>query len=219
MSYLTEIKNYIASANDGEKLKEYYNKAFDNLKATNSRSNSITVFVLILLVCGNFPDLISEDRILGFKVSADLIAYISPLLLSFFAFEWCLLARRRRELLRVLRELAYRVFSTPRLEKPFDLFEFSLLNRNLIPTSLMVEMLNVDKGKRAYDVLFGYTAMVIPLVTAFFIGRSYYISFCQAHLPAIAIFCNVLGAFCWVLIIIFYKNDIQFVLANRSVGE
>jgi hypothetical protein len=210
MSYISEMKKFINDT-DESKLKEYYNKSFETLKDINKRSNTITIFVLILLICGNFPDLISENRVLGFKISTDLIAIVSPLLTSFFIMEWCLIARRRRELMRIMKDIGYKVFNTHKIENKADIFEFSLINRNIIPLSLMVEILNIDTKNIFYHLISVLSIISLWGGTIFLLIRTYYKSFTQYDLPTAGIVCNVFGLYCCFQIILFYISDFKLI--------
>jgi hypothetical protein len=110
----SEIDQFIKSIpeNDQSSPKEYYNRCYDNLKDINARSNKISVFLLLLLSFYAFSAYIKDAEFLGVKVSnIKLIGRLTPLLFSYFLLEWCLLAKRRRALMIIMKPLGGGNFS------------------------------------------------------------------------------------------------------------
>ena len=113
MFTLKEIRQF-AIDRDKPALKDYFDKCYDTLKEINKRSNLLTVFILILSAIYFFPSFIQESSVSGFKISLEIIKILTPIVhFTYFILEWCLIARRRRELVKVMKAVGGKIFDLP----------------------------------------------------------------------------------------------------------
>jgi hypothetical protein len=208
MLTLEEIYKFV-SETERSILKDYYDKCYDTLKEINRRSNLLSVFILLLTAIYFFSTSIKDSTISGFKVNLDIIEILSPLLIPYFILEWCLIARRRRELMRVMKFAGFKIFNTPMLNENISPFILSIHSRNTIPFSFMMELLNIDTKSRvnSYSNLYFIRTMLAAM--AIYLIYLCYISFRQPHLTIPVLICNILGAFCTFRIALFYRSEFK----------
>lgn len=208
MLSLFEIYKFI---NDHDKvtLMEYYNKCYENLKEMSKRSNIITLFLIIIFTICIFSSYILEINVVGLKIKLAVIKIISPLLLSYFVLEWCLIARRRRELMKVMKHVGFKVFNIDCIEEDLNFNHFGLHSRNVMPFSFMIELLNIDYKSKIQGRLFILLLIFIFLGVTYFIGIAFYISFTQFHITFPIILCDLLSIYCLILIFLFYRNEFK----------
>jgi hypothetical protein len=153
MGTLQEISDYISSLTD-DILKDYNNKSTENLKELIKRSNQITFYILIITALFLFSSYVKDGSYLGFKVSQDVIKIVSPLLMSYFLLEWCLIARRRRELIKIIKHISFKVYKIKLVNQDYKFTRVGIFNRNVMPFSLMIEVLNIDYDSKIGNFLF-----------------------------------------------------------------
>ncbi len=208
MFTLKEAYQFV-SDRDKDTLKNYYDKCYDTLKEINKRSNLLTVFVLILLAIYLFPSFIKESNISGFKISLDIIKVLSPLLVPYFILEWCLIAKRRRELVKVMKCMGYKIFRTPNTNEEVNPFFLNIHTRNTIPFSFMIEILNINTKSKTYVFFNALFIICMMLGMATYLSYLAYSSFKQPGLNTAAFGCNMLGLFCLLQIFLFYIGDFK----------
>jgi hypothetical protein len=206
MLTLREIYQFVSDRNKNE-LKDYYDKSYDTLKEMNKRSNLLTLFILVLLALSFFPTFIKDSEISGFKVSIEIIKLLCPLLIPYFLLEWCLIARRRRELMKVMKYAGFKIFKTPIIKEELNPFIHSIHSRNTIPFSFMMEILNVNVGNRFNNHLNIWFIRLMMLGMGFYLVYLLFTSFMQPHLSLPIILCNCLGLFCTLQIGLFYHSE------------
>jgi hypothetical protein len=208
MYTLKEIYQFV-SDRDKDTLKSYFDKCYDTLKEINKRSSLLTVFVLILLAIYFFPSFITEGNISGFKISLNIIKVLSPLLVPYFILEWCLIAKRRRELVKVMKCVGYKIFRTPNTNEEVNPFFLNIHTRNAIPFSFMVELLNINTKSKAYVLFNALFIVCMMLGMAAYLSYLAYSSFKRPDLNIAAVGCNLLGLFCLLQIFLFYIGDFK----------
>ena len=206
MLTLREIYQFVSDRSKPD-LKDYYDKCFDVLKEINKRSNLLTLFILILLALSFFPTLIKEGEISGFKISLDFIRLLCPLLIPYFLLEWCLIARRRRELWKVMKYAGFKIFQTPKSSNELNPFILSIHSRNTIPFSFMIEILNVNVENKINNRLNVYFIRIMMISLGLYLMYLIYLSFSQAHLTLPIVITNLLGVFCIIQIGLFYHSE------------
>lgn len=219
MYSLVEIFQFITQT-DKVILKDYYDKSCNSLEHLNKRSNLISFFILIIFALFSFSSYITEFSVLGFKINEAIVVVTSPLLLSYFLLEWCLIARRRRELMKIIKHIGFNIFNIPAIGADYDFRHFSLHSRNIMPFSFLIEFLNVDitstfrfKIFRGILILI-FTSVAIYIIIAliesiYAISGFKLITFAQIKIVASSILCNVLAIACLLQIILFYLNELK----------
>ena len=212
-----DINAFVDQANEA-KLKDYYDKCYSSLKDMNKRSNLLSVFILILLSFLIFPTFISETEVIGIKVKEGVVGYLCPLLIPYFILEWCLIARRRRELIKIMKYVGYKVFDIPPPSEdlPFPILQIN--SRNAIPYSFMIEISNVDPESRVNKFLTRVSANVLLLSGLVFLAYLAFSSFNQYLIPFPMVISNCLGIYCTVRIFLFYINEFQQ-LPRKSIQQ
>jgi|GEM_PF-3023289 len=217
MFTLQEIYLFISRfERNSPELKEYYNKSYDALKELIKRSNLISFIIVVLIAIYSFSDYIKEFEVLSFKFDRNLIKIAAPLLISFFILEWALIARRRRELHKLLKHIAFFIFNIPRLD-PFDWhpFNFSLHSRNVQPFSFMIEIQNIDFPGQISRNLAGLSAILMLTSMPVYVGYTLYNSLTTFKLTTPILVCDLLTIYCFIHIVIFYISDI--ILIFRTI--
>ena len=212
MMSLKEIHSLIADNDNGD-LKDYYNKCYDNLRELNKRSNQITMFLLVLVGLYLFAEYINDITVLGFKLKGkEIIKLLAPQLTSYFIFEWCLMARRRRDLINVIKHLGFYLF---KIEPSSEEYRFTVLKphtRNAMPFSLMMEILNIGTVSifsRAMTLIFlAFIFLSAPTFLIYTITRS----FRDLGVNHLTVICNIIALYCLVYTVYFYITDIKGVL-------
>jgi len=216
MLTLKEIYQFVSDTGR-DVLKDYYDKCYDTLKEINKRSNLLSVFVLLLTAVYFFPNFIKDSTVSGFKISLDIIKVLSPLLIPYFILEWCLIARRRRELMKMMKFAGFKIFNTPTQAEKIDPFILSIHSRNTIPFSFMMEILNVDITSKTNVYFNRYFVRTMLGAMAIYLLYLAYTSFIQPCLTVPIIICNTLGIFCSFRIALFYYSELKdFKQANIS---
>jgi len=219
MYSLLEIYEFIAN-NDKDNLKDYYNKSYDTLKELNKRSNIISFFTIVIFALFSFSSYITKFSVLGFEINQAVINITSPLLLSFFILEWCLIARRRRELMKILKHIGFGLFKLPKVKEDFVFNHFSLHSRNIMPFSFMIEFINVDIKSKLHTILLLLLLLTIFVGIPIYISIALYDSFTLFKLTTPILICNLLGLYCLTQIILFYVNEIKTLkVINRADAE
>ena len=219
MFTLRDIFTFISQNND-ETLKNYYDKCCDNLKELNKRSNFLSLFIVIIFGFYFFSTSVKKIEIIGFEIEQKIILITAPLLLSYFILEWCLIARRRRELMKTAKHIGIKLFKIDDIFNNYPFPYFGLHSRNIIPFSFLIELFNVEfKSKvNAWLLLVLIVSMWIGI--PIFIGYTLYISFTKFPLTWQIIGCNLLSAFCLLQIILFYASEIKamiFVMKDDAI--
>ena len=214
MGTQVEIITFIDQA-DPNKLKDYYDKCYSTLKDINKRSNLISFFIIILLAFVFFPSYVRETEVIGIKINEGVVDYFCPLLIPYFILEWCLLARRKRELIIAMKYASYKLFdiAKPSLELPFPFI--SPLSRNGMPFSFMVEISNVDSKSRLNNTLTRLAALILLVTGLIFLCYLAYHSFSQYLIPFPMIVCNCLGIYCTIRIFLFYISEFRELRSNN----
>jgi len=109
MFTLRDIFTFISQNND-ETLKNYYDKCCENLKDLNKRSNFLSLLIIIIFSFYFFSTSVKKIDIIGFEIEQKIILITAPLLLSYFILEWCLIDRRRRELMKAAKHIGIKLF-------------------------------------------------------------------------------------------------------------
>ena len=218
MFNLSEIFQFIES-NDKSTLKDYYDKSYDTLKEINKRSNLITFFILVIFTIYSFSNYIIESSVLGFKINQTIIKITSPLLLSYFILEWCLIARRRRELMKIMKHIGINIFNIPASNNDLNFNHFSLHSRNVIPFSFMIEFINVDVRSKIHAWLFLMLIFGVSIGIPTYIGICLYNSFVDFKLTIPITICNCLGVYCLIQIVLFYINEIKAIINLKKEDE
>ena len=208
MLTLREIYQFVSDRNNNE-LKDYYDKGYDTLKEMNKRSNLLTLFILVLLALSFFPTFIKDSEISGFKVSIEIIKLLCPLLIPYFLLEWCLIARRRRELMKVMKYVGFKIFKTPTFKEELNPFIHSIHSRNTTPFSFMMGILNVNVENRFNNHLNIWFIRLMMLGMGLYLIYLIFTSFMQPQLSLPIILCNCLGLFCTLQIGLFYHSERQ----------
>src|ERR1700754_4548758 len=218
----SEIEQFIKSApeNDPSVLKDYYDKCYDNLKDLNARSNKISVFLLLLLSFFAFSSYIKDAEFFGIKLAdLQLITRLTPLFFSFFLLEWCLLAKRRRGLMMIIKPLGAKVFGFPGSAEESVFTKFSEHSLNVMPFSFMIEILNINHQSR-------FSRMMFKLFFIFsFLGIPCFILAISAYTIFIADFsfpfliCNIISLYCLSWVVYFYLTDFGIVYNNLVPGK
>ena len=213
----SEIDQFIKSApeNDQSSLKDYYNKCYDNLKDLNARSNKISVFLLLLLSFYAFSSYIKDAEFLGAKVTdLQLIGRLTPLLFSYFLLEWCLLAKRRRGLMVIMKPLSSKIFGFSRSDAESLFTKFSEHSLNVMPFSFMIEILNINHQTRfsrmMFKIFFIFSFLGIPF---FILSISVYSAFI-ADFSIPFLICNLISMYCLSWVVYFYITDFGLVYNN-----
>jgi hypothetical protein len=218
MFTLDEIFAFISQhADDRPLLKDYYDKSYDSLKDLNKRSNLISFFILIIFALFSFSSYITEISVSGLKVTQAVVIIASPLLISYFLLEWCLIARRRREIMKILKHIGINIFGIPAVGADYDFRHFGLHSRNLLPFSFMIEFINVDVRSLFRFRLFQIILLLIFVSVGGYVFTALYHSAnlffsakCIDLKTQIAIvLCNVLSLICLLQIVLFYVNEFQ----------
>jgi hypothetical protein len=213
----TEIDEFLKPDDEGDRpaLKEYYNKCYDNLKDLNARSNKISVFLLVLLSFYAFSAYIKDAEFFGIKVTdIKLLARLTPLLFSYFLLEWCLLAKRRRGLLIIMKPLGSKVFGFPVLSEAAVFTKFSEHSLNVMPFSFMIEILNINHqtllSRLMFKLFFIFSFLGIPL---FILTITIYSAF-MVDFTIPFLICNIISVYCLVWVVYFYVTDFGLVYKN-----
>jgi hypothetical protein len=217
MFTLREIFQFIGQHDDAT-LKDYHKMCCDNLKDLNKRSNLLSFFIIIILSFYLFSDSIKKISLAGFDIDQKSILISAPLLLSYFILEWCLIARRRRELMKMIHHLGTKAFALPPFYSPVNFFPyFNLFSRNIMPFSFLIELVNLDTDSKIQRKLNLILIRSLFIGIPIFISYILYISFTTYPLGWQAIGCNTVAAFCLIQIFLFYISEIKLLIqVNRD---
>jgi len=214
-----EIDQFIKSPpeNNQSSLKDYYDKCYDNLKDLTIRSNKISLFLLLLLSFYAFSSYIKDAEFLGIKVSdLQLVGRLTPLLFSYFLLEWCLLAKRRRGLMIIMKPLGSKIFGYATSEAESLFTKFSEHSLNVMPFSFMIEILNIDHqtsfSRLMFKLFFIFSFLGIP---SFILCISIYSAFI-ANFSIPFLICNVISIYCLSWVVYFYITDFGLVYNNLN---
>jgi len=130
----------------------------------NKRSNLISQFFLALVVLAFFPGSFHKMKIFEVEFDLNIIRILTPTLLSYFIFEWLMVAKRRRDLIFALQQISYKMFEiNPREEEKY-FPNFNPNSLNVMPYSLMAEIGSINTEKKAFKVLLTrITIICIPV--------------------------------------------------------
>jgi hypothetical protein len=217
MYTLSEIFTFInLHAENGDLLKDYYNKCYESLKDLNKRSNLISFFILMIFALFSFSSYITEFSVLGFKINQSVVIITSPLLLSYFLLEWCLIARRRREMMKIVKQIGIFIFDIPATGADYDFRHFSLHSRNIMPFSFMIEFINVDIKSGYHVRIFRAIILLIFIAIIGYVLMALYESFRLISLRCIdlkivisILLCNILSLICLLQIVLFYIHEFK----------
>lgn len=218
MFTLDEIFAFISQhADNRQLLKDYYDKSYDSLKDLNKRSSLISFFILIIFALFSFSSYITEISVSGLKLSQAVVIITSPLLISYFLLEWCLMARRRRAIMKILKHIGINIFGIPAVGADYDFRRFGLHSRNILPFSFMIEFINVDIRSLFRFRLFQIILLLIFATIGIYVFTATYQSIsmffadtCIDLKTQIAVvLCNILSLICLVQIALFYANEFQ----------
>jgi hypothetical protein len=199
-------------ANTADLLKEYFDKCYDNLNELNKRSNRITISILILIVIHYFSPAIKEISIVDIKVDLSLVNYSIPLLIPYFTFEWVLIAKRRRELMKIIKFSGYKLFKIPKGSDEVNGNEYSLLTRNTMPFSMMIEILNINIKSGLLQIMYLGILFATFLIMPYLLIKPLVQSYRIGNLPSPVLCANIIGIVCLLLIAIFYIWEIKDVI-------
>jgi len=163
MLSLLKIIQYVKANEDIETLKAYYDRCYDNLKELNQKSNWISRFIILVVVLYLFPKGINKLPVQDILFDIKLIRLLTPTLLSYFIFEWLMVAKRRRDLIVGLQQVTYQMYRiNPDVnEEFFPAFNPNTLN--VMPFSLMNEIITIDQ-KRKFNLYLIRAALGCSLI-------------------------------------------------------
>jgi hypothetical protein len=211
MFTLREIYIYITQLAENQ-LRDYYGICCENLKALNKRSNLISFFIVVIGGFYCFSDSIKKISFLGFDIDQKSILSVSPLLLSYFILEWCLIARRRRELMKIIKHIGLTVFKINSGGVTFIYPYFNLFSRSIMPFSFLIELINVDISSKMLRWLNFIFIVALFIIIPFFISYTLFISFTKYALNWQTVICNSVAAFCLIQIVLFYVSEIRLMI-------
>ena len=212
---ITSFINQFPPEQAFDKLKEYYGIAVENLRHLNKRSSLLSFFVIIIAAFYGFNESIKKIEFLGFEIDQKCIIVVAPLLISYFILEWCLIARKRRESMKLMHGIAMVIFEID--SKKEHLFPFfGLFTRIIMPFSFLIELCNIDSSSVFNRKLIRYSIGLLFITISIFICYTLYVSFTKYTLSLPIIICNLLTASCLIQIIVFYLNENKLILETMS---
>lgn len=220
MYTLAEIYQFINSFIEGTSdLKDYYDKCYDTLKEITKRSNLLSFLLIILFALYGFSNHIKEFEVIGFKIDRDLIKITTPLLITYLVLEWCLLARRRRELQKLIKHIGFKLFPIIRVEDDLIFNHFSLHSRNIMPFSFMLEFININYSSILNKLLLLLTILFLFAAMPICTGYLLYISFTAFHQTFPILLCNLASIYFFIHIVLFYSNEIVLVIRTERADR
>lgn len=190
-----------------QKLREYGDICSENIKDLTGRSNIISFVVLSIAAFYFFTSSVKTVTINGFDIDRKVVMVVSPLLLSYLIFEWCLLAKKRRELMKVLQWINILYFDID-VSKEASFPIFSPNTRNLMTFSFIVELININSTSKIYHWCITVGIYLLFICVPSFIGYTLYLSFTLYPLNWQIVICTILTAICLISILHFYIMEI-----------
>jgi len=207
MMTLIDIQSLILE-NDEAKLNEYYKSGCDNLKELNKRSNQISLFLLLLIGFCFFSSSIKDISIMGFSINGIVaITTVTPVLISYFLLEWCLIAARRRDLMVILKQVGFILFNIKPTVNDLEALTFNSHSINMLPFSLFIELFSISQKKIIGRVMFLLILMAIFIIFSSLIVYTVWLSFHLNGINYVTVICNSVAAFFSMYIGYFYYND------------
>jgi hypothetical protein len=220
MNSLAEIYQFINSFRENSSdLKDYYDKCYDALKEIIKRSRLLSFVLIVLFALNSFSDHIKEFEIIGFKIDKDLIKITTPLLISYLVLEWCLLARRRRELQKLMKHIGFKLFPITRIEDDLIFNHFSLQSRNIMPFSFTIEFLNIEYRALLNSMLLLLAILILFLAMPAYTGYLLYISFTAFRQSFPTLLCNLVSIYFFIHIVLFYKHEVIVLIRTERADR
>jgi len=189
MLSIPKVIQYIQSTTNIDILKAYFDKASEGLKDTNKRSNLISQFILLLVVLTFFPGSFHKLKVFEVEFDLKIIRILTPTLLSYFIFEWLMVAKRRRDLIFALQQISYKIFEINPTEEERYFPNFNPNSLNLMPFSLMSEVGSINTTKKSFK-------LIITRITIFSIPICLIVVIVCSLIESIAIY-NLHWYFIW----------------------
>lgn len=217
LSLLTIIQ-YVKENDDIDVLKAYYDKCYENLKELNNKSNWVSRFLILLMVLYLFPKGFNTLKIVEIEFDIKLIRLITPTLLSYFIFEWLMLAKRRRDLIVAIQQITYTLFKINPAEKEQVFPSFNPNTLNVMPFSLMNEVVTID-SKRKFNLYLIRIALgcllvfllIVIVLSLYESVKSYHLQFrfilpetTKAFVDIISLYVSLITCLLFLVWIVFY---------------
>ncbi len=228
MISLLKVIQYVNGNEDIEAVKAYYNKCYDNLKELNQKSNWVSRFLILLMVLFLFPKGFNKLQILDIEFDIKLVRLLTPTLLSYFIFEWLMLAKRRRDLIVALQQSAHTIFKINPAENEAFFPTFNPNALNVMPFSLMNEIVTIDP-KRKFNLYLIRTALgclLVFLLMAIFLSlyesvKSYNLQLCfiwpqttKDFIDIISLYISLIICLLFLVWIVFY-----YIIEIKNLAE
>ena len=164
MISISKVIQYVQATTNVDILKDYFNKASEGLTQTNKRSNIISQFILALVVLTFFPGSFHKMKIFEVEFDLKIIRILTPTLLSYFIFEWLMVAKRRRDLIFALQQISYKIFEINPTDEEKYFPNFNPNSLNVMPFSFMSEIGSINTEKKSFKILMTrITIICIPV--------------------------------------------------------
>jgi len=170
---------HIRSLENIEISKNYYDKCVESLKELNKRSNRISQFIVGLILLVLFGKFFIKINFLDNEIDIKLLKIVTPTLICYFVLEWLMIAKRRRDLIFALQQLSYSLFNiTPSKDEEF-FPGFNPNTLNVMPFSLMCEILTIDKAGK-FSLLIRRITLAVLLISLLTVLLSSFVDYWRA---------------------------------------
>lgn len=218
MLSIPKVVSYVKDESiESDIIKDYFEKSSEGLKNLNERSIRITQFILVLVVFFLFQKNFNHIKIFEIDFDIKLFRLLTPTLISYLLFEWVMMAKRRRDLIFGIQQATYKLFKIKPTDKEAIFPGFSPNTLNVMPYSLMCEVLSIDDKSGFNRRIYQLAIKLIFMLLVILIGSSFYgywvaygFEFCFYWPASFQIFIVTISFYASLLITLFFTGWILY---------